>query len=78
MGMFNKPINGFKTIADAWKRGDRLQASITSAAVASTVAGAGIAGNRVGDNQGSASIGTAAGTGLGVAGALGMLGKIGK
>ena len=70
MGMFNKPINGFKTIADAWKRGDRLQASITSAA--------GIAGNRVGGSQGSAGIGTAAGTGLGVAGALGMLGKIGK
>ena len=78
MGMFNKPINGFKTIANAWKRGNRLQASITSAAVASTVAGAGIAGNRVGDSQGAAGIGTAAGTGLGVAGALGMLGKIGK
>ena len=72
MGMFNKPINGFKTIANAWKRSDRLQASITSAAVASTVAGAGI-----GDSQGSAGIGTAAGTGLGVASAL-MLGKIGK
>lgn len=77
MGMFNKPINGFKTIANAWKRSDRLQASITSAAVASTVAGTGIADNRVGDSQGSAGIGIAAGTGLGVASAL-MLGKIGK
>lgn len=78
MGMFNKPINGFKVITNAWKRGDRLQASAKSAAVATSVIGGGIAGNRVGDSQGSAGIGTAAGTGLGVAGALGMLGKIGK
>ena len=44
MGMFSKPINGFKVIADAWKRGDRLQASATSAAVATSVIGGGIAG----------------------------------
>lgn len=78
MGMFNKPINGFKVIADAWKRGDRLQASATSAAIATSVIGGGIAGNRVGNSQGHEDIGTAAGSGLGIAGGLALLGKIGK
>ena len=78
MGMFNKPINGFKIITNAWKRGNRLQASATSTAIATSIIGGGIAGNRVGNSQGYEGIGTAAGSGLGIAGGLALLGKIGR